>query len=372
MTALAAGLLLLSAWLAVWSYLLYPPWIRRLAGRRSSVAPPPRAAPPSVEVLVSAADEEGAIGERVRDLLAQDYPGAYSISIGCDGCTDRTAERALAAAGGDARVRVVEFARRRGKASVLNDLVAASRADVLVFTDANTHFDPGVVAALAAAFSDPAVGAACGRLVLEELDGMRGVEREYWELETRLKAAEGRLGVCLGANGAVYAARRASVEPLPADTAMDDFLIPARIAGRGEAVVFTQDAVARERLPPGLRLEMARRFRIGVGAGQILSRERWLWSLRRPMLAFVFFSRKAARWLSPVAMLLAVAAALANPALWPWSAMGVAAALLVFFTRARRLRLYYFAVMNVALAVGVVAGLFGFRRPVWKPHRIPD
>src|SRR6185295_9032918 len=55
-TALAALLGLLAAWLAIWSYLLYSAWIRRLAARRPKpLAAPPRAGPPSVEVLVSAA-----------------------------------------------------------------------------------------------------------------------------------------------------------------------------------------------------------------------------------------------------------------------------------------------------------------------------
>ncbi|MGE5276595.1 MAG: glycosyltransferase [Acidobacteriota bacterium] len=374
MTALTAGLLLASLWLAVWSYLLYPAWIRRLAAA-APPRPPWSGPPPSVEVLVSAADEEAVIADRVRDLLAQRYSGPFAAAIGCDGCADRTAERARAAAGGDARVRVVEFASRRGKASVLNDLVATSAAEVLVFTDANTRFDAGAVERLAAAVGTPAVGAACGRLILEAPEGVASPETALWDRETLSKEAEGALGVCLGANGAIYAARRSSVERLPADTAMDDFLIPARIAGRGERVVFAGDAVAREDLASDARAELSRRFRIGIGAGQVLRRERWLWSPRRPLLAFVFFSRKAARWLAPVAALLAAAAAIGSPSLRPagLGALGLAVALLVLARGGLRLsgaigRLYHLAVINLALAAGVAAGLLGYRRPAWKPE----
>lgn len=373
MTALSAGLLLVAAWLGVWSYLLYPPWIRRLAAR--APARPAGAGPlPAAEILVAAADEQAVIADRVRNLLAQEYPGSCSVAIGCDGCTDSTAEKAREAAGTDRRLRVVEFPSRRGKASVLNDLAASSTADVLVFTDANTRFDAGAVERLARALGTAGVGAACGRLILETPGGAATPESVFWERETRSKEAEGALGVCLGANGAIYAARRASVERLPADTAMDDFLIPARIAGRGEQVVFAGDAVARESLPSDVREELSRRFRIGIGAGQVLRRERWLWSPRRPLLSFVFFSRKAARWLSPVAALLAAAAAAGSPSLRPagLSALG-AAALLVLLARGRRRlagpvgRLYYLTVINVVLAAGVLAGLFGYRRPAWKP-----
>lgn len=374
MTGLAALLLLAALWLTIWSYLLYPAWIRRLAARRIASTGAPPAPAPSAEVIVSAADEEGPIGDRVRNLLEQEYAGPYGVAVGCDGCADRTAERAAAAAAGDRRVRVVEFASRRGKASVLNDLVSTSAAEVLVFTDANTRFEPGAVAALAGALARPETGAACGRLVLEAPGGGATPETVFWDRETRLKEAEGRLGVCLGANGAIYAARRSAVESLEADTtAFDDFLIPARIARRGLEVVFVAGAVARETAPPGAREELRRRFRIGVGAGQVLRRERWLWSPRRGLLAFAFLSRKAARWLAPALLLLSLAASLASPALRPFGTAALAAAALsLLLLPARHLppgplgRFYYFAVINLALGAGVLFGLFGYRRPAWK------
>jgi cellulose synthase/poly-beta-1,6-N-acetylglucosamine synthase-like glycosyltransferase len=373
MTALALLLAATALGLAAWSYLVYPGLVRRLA-KRSLPAPSVPAAEGSVEVIVSAADEEGVIVDRVRDLLAQQVGGPYVVAIGCDGSADRTAELARRSLGESGRV--VEFRQRRGKASVLNDLVASSAADVLVFTDANTRFDPGAVASLARALADPSVGAACGRLVFEPAQGAGTPENAFWDRETLLKEAEGRLGICVGANGAIYAARRAAVEPLPPDTtSMDDFLIPARIARRGLRVVFAGDAVARERAARDVRAEMPRRFRIGVGAGQVLRRETWLYAAwRRPALSLAFFSRKLARWLAPVFALAAAGTGLAAPSLAPWC--GAALALAAFCLAAARARprlgglpgrLYYFVVMNLALSAGVIAGLVGYSRPAWKP-----
>ena len=377
MTALALALAALSLVLVAWSYLVYPPLLARLAARaREREGPPRGGAPgvtPSVDVLISAADEERVIGARVANLLAQEAPGPLSITVGCDGSADGTAVAARAAGG--ERVRVVEFPSRRGKASVLNDLVRMSTADLLVFTDANTAFETGAVRALAGAFSAPDVGAVCGRLRFETAPGARQTpEAVYWDRETALKEAEGRLGVCLGANGAIYAVRRELVEPLPPDTtSMDDFLIPVRVARSGRRVVFAGDALAREDAARDARAETARRFRIGIGAGQVLRRERWLWFAReRPHLGLAFLSRKAARWLAPLAGLAAAAAALGSPGLRPAGAsvLAVAALLLATARWAPRGdgpggRLYYFAVINVALALGVAAGLAGYARPVW-------
>lgn len=371
MTALALALAATALALLVWSYLVYPAVVAGLVRRRGrSPQPEPAAEGPSVEVLISAFDEESVIGPRVENALAQG--DSVRVAVGCDGCRDKTAERARAS--GDGRLRVVEFPARRGKAAVLNDLVSSSRADVLVFTDANSEFLAGAVARLVARFANPEVGAVCGRLELRPASGeSRTPETEFWDRETGVKEAEGRLGVCLGGNGAIYAARRGLVAPLPPETVLDDFLIPARIAADGSTVVFERDAVARERTAPDVAAEARRRLRIGIGAGGLLWRERRLWTLRkRPLLALAFFSRKAARWLAPVFGLAAIGAGLAAPGLRT-AAATVAIAVLALFASiplSPRLvgwpgRLYYFVVMNLALAAGVVAGLFGVRRAVW-------
>lgn len=392
MTPAAILLFSAAAGLAAWSYLVYPVVLRRLAARATAPAdstePAARTAP-SVEVLIAAANEEPVIAERVRNLLEQESPGPLRIAVGCDGSTDATAARARSA--GDPRVEVTEFPSRRGKASVLNDLVAASRADVLVFTDANTRFEPGAVGALCRALAPSSVGAACGRLVLESTNpreagrtapeaGRASPEARFWDRETRWKELEGKLGTCLGANGAIYAAWRSSVPRLAADTtSMDDFLIPLGILRRGEDVVFAPDAVAREAAGRDPRAEASRRFRIGVGAGQVLRRERWIWTFRaRPLVRFLFFSRKAARWLAPVFALAAAGAALASssePLRWTGAILLALAALVLLASRmGLRARgpvgpLYYFAVLNLSLAAGVVAGLIGYSRPAWKSQR---
>jgi len=376
MTALAIACAGLALALFVWSYAIYPPLISRLAKKKSFPVRSPDPAPlPSVELIVSAADEEAVIGARVADLLAQSGAADLHVSIGCDGCRDKTAERAREAAAGNPAVRVVEFGERRGKAAVLNDLVAGSQADVLVFTDANTRFDAGAVAALAAALADGDIVAACGRLLFETgARADRTPEAALWDRETRMKQAEGSLGVCVGANGAIYAARRAMVEPLPLDTtSMDDFLIPVRAARRGGRVVFASGAVAREDAARDVAAEMRRRFRIGIGAGQVLRREPWLFAAHRhPLLTLAFASRKAARWLAPLVGLLAATLALFSPALRvAGAAVWIAAALACALAWARPTlpgaagRIYYFAVLNVALALGVAAGLAGYSRPVW-------
>ena len=156
---------------------------------------------------------------------------------------------------------------------------------------------------------------------------------------------------------------------------MDDFLIPLGAARLGRSIVFAPEAVAREAAARTVAAEASRRFRIGIGAGQVLRRERWLWNLRRRgLLAVSFLSRKVARWLAPLLLLLSAAAALATPGLriagagvLALCALAVLSLPLGLPARGPAGRFYYFAVINLALAAGVAAGLVGYRRPAWKP-----
>jgi hypothetical protein len=97
-------------------------------------------------------------------------------------------------------------------------------------------------------------------------------------------------------------------------------------------------------------------------------------SRRYPLLTLAYLSRKVARWLAPVVFLAAAFTALGSAALRP-VALGVLLAAALSALAARAVgrvrgfagRLYYFCVINLALAVGIVLGFFGYRRPVWKP-----
>ena len=79
-----------------------------------------------VAVIVAAHNEETYIGARIENLLAQSYPsGLLRIYVGSDGSTDRTCE--IVKTRGSERVTLCAFTSRRGKMSVLNDVVARTQ-----------------------------------------------------------------------------------------------------------------------------------------------------------------------------------------------------------------------------------------------------
>jgi cellulose synthase/poly-beta-1,6-N-acetylglucosamine synthase-like glycosyltransferase len=109
---------------------------------------------PSVCIVIPAHNEEHVIGELTRTLAAQDYPN-LRIAFALDRCTDGTEAAIRAAAGSDPRfmiLRVTECpAGWAGKVHAVwravTDLPAAHDADLLLFADADTLFEPRCVSA---------------------------------------------------------------------------------------------------------------------------------------------------------------------------------------------------------------------------------
>ncbi len=118
-------------------------WLAREDDRDAPALPDP-ARWPEVAVLIPARDEAATIGAVVRALLAQDYPGRFTVTVVDDRSTDGTG--ALAAAAG-ARV-VTGAARPPGWSGKLNALrqgleaVAGEDHELLLFTDADILHAP--------------------------------------------------------------------------------------------------------------------------------------------------------------------------------------------------------------------------------------
>lgn len=262
---------------------------------------------PSVAVLVAAHNEERDIAERIRNLLALDYPAdRLHIYIGSDGSTDGT-EREAAPLLGE-QVHWHGFQQRRGKPSVLNDLAAVAHESLLVFTDANTSFEPQTVARLVQHFEAEEVGCVCGELRLVANPGCENPDHLYWRYERLLKYFEARLGVLLGANGGVYAIRRELFQAIPGNTIVDDFWISMSLNAKGYRCVYDPEARATETVPPRISDEFRRRVRIGIGNFQALRQFAHLLSPLRGYLAFAFFSHKCLRWFAPHLMIVALVA----------------------------------------------------------------
>lgn len=292
------------------AYFGYPALLATAAavfGRRTP-APVTDERLPRVAVFVPAHNEEAVIAEKVRNLLALDYPkDRLTAVIVSDGSTDGTrceVERVVASLpeAERGRVRFLEQT-RGGKAKALSWAIPQFDVDVVVLTDANTRYEPDAVRRLAVHFADDGVGLVCGRLRYVQPDGRVNDEGLYWRYENALKRWEGRLGALLVSNGSIYAFRRRLFQPLDGAVA-DDLAMPQIVASHGLACVYEDDAVAFEYLPAHPQEDFRAKVRIITQgwrgavqyAGPILR--------AGPARALQFFAHKVMRWVAPVLLLL--------------------------------------------------------------------
>ena len=140
-----------------WAYLLLG---RGLFWRVRLDAPPPLRTAPPVVAVVPARDEAEVVGETVRALLGQEYPGPFRVVLVDDGSGDGTAEVALAAArGAPERLEVVRAEPTppgwAGKVWAMAEGVrhaeaAMPEARYVLLTDADIAHEPTSLAGLVA------------------------------------------------------------------------------------------------------------------------------------------------------------------------------------------------------------------------------
>jgi cellulose synthase/poly-beta-1,6-N-acetylglucosamine synthase-like glycosyltransferase len=296
--------MLIAFWIAffllVYSYLIYPLILRLLVTPKDIKLTTPDQWP-SVDIIIAAYNEESCIKERIENALAQDYQGRLQVFVASDGSQDNTG--LIIESFTSDKVLAFNFKVNRGKISVLNDLVAKSSADILVFTDANTDFNINAVTTLVESFSGN-VGAVSGELILETEDGNQNLDGLYWRYEQFLKKCESELGSLLGANGAIYALKRELYLPLSTDTIVDDFCIVMNVKKQGFDVLYNDTAIAKEEVAPSLGDEVGRRIRIGIGNYKAFFANLWALSPTRGLLSWCYWSHKVLRWFAPHFMII--------------------------------------------------------------------
>lgn len=290
-----------SVFLLVYSYFIYPLILKLLVQPEEIELTEPKSWP-NVDIIIAAYNEESCIRERIENALAQDYQGRFQILVASDGSHDSTGE--IIESFTQSNVKAFNFAENRGKISVLNDLVAKSEAEILVFTDANTYFNADVVSILVKSFSDK-VGSVSGELILETEEGNQNLDGLYWRYEQFLKKCESKLGSLLGANGAIYALKRELYQTLPTDTIVDDFCIVMNVKKQGFDVLYNDNAIAKEEVAPSLGDEYGRRVRIGIGNYKAFLANLWALSPSQGLMSWCYWSHKVLRWFAPHFMLLA-------------------------------------------------------------------
>jgi cellulose synthase/poly-beta-1,6-N-acetylglucosamine synthase-like glycosyltransferase len=359
--------------LLVYTHVGYPLVLWLLARpRRTPPLPDAPAQPPSVSLIVAAYDEEGVIEEKVRNVLALDYPrDLLELIVASDGSDDHTVERAQAA-GAD----IVLDLPRVGKAAAQDAAVENARGEIVAFSDANSLWAPDALQRLVAPLADPSVGYVCGQVRFTAGAGAANQEGAYWRYEMAVRSLESRLGGITAGNGAIYALRRFHYRP--GDPYTGDLSLPFRMARRGMRSVYAAAALATEPMVPSLEGEFRRKRRMMSRAfGTVLRGGMLNPRGYPPLFAFELVSHRLVRYASPFLHLVALGS---NIALvghgWVYAvtlalqAAFFLAAALGRFVPLRPFRLaYYYVLVTVSIALGFLDWVRGGAPLVWEKER---
>lgn len=295
----AAAVFWTSVFLLAYMYVGYPLWV----ALRARLFPKPVQRGPFMgrfSVLVACYNEEANIRAKLESLLAQTAIDRLdAIHVGVDGASDRTAD--VARGLGDPRIVVHEFPTRRGKPSVLNNLIPLVRSEVVVMTDARQRIDPPAIERLLACMHDPSVGVVSGELVFESIEGSATASGMgfYWNYEKWIRNNEGRTGSVPGATGALYAIRRSYLKPIPPNTLLDDVAFPMQAVMSGARCVFESGALAFDRPSRDPIQESIRKRRTIAGVFQLIRLfPGWLIPGKNPIWG-AYISHKLLRLASP-------------------------------------------------------------------------
>jgi cellulose synthase/poly-beta-1,6-N-acetylglucosamine synthase-like glycosyltransferase len=290
----------------IYAYVGFPLLVTVLARfRRAGKSAAPADATLPVTIVIPAYNEERNIEMKIRNAREADYPGQLlEVMVVSDASTDRTNEivRSFASSG----VRLIEQETRRGKTAGLNRAVDTARGEIIVFTDANAAYAQDTIANLVRHFADPRVGLVSGFTKYTRTDTGTVAEatNAYTSLEVAIKKAESRWGGCVGADGAIFAMRRALYRPLRDDD-INDFVLPLDVIEQGYKCLFDEESFCSENPGKNLESEFRRQSRItNRSLRAIWRRTRLLNPVRFPAFAFFLFSHKVVRFLAPVFLFL--------------------------------------------------------------------
>jgi cellulose synthase/poly-beta-1,6-N-acetylglucosamine synthase-like glycosyltransferase len=273
---------------------------------------------PKVSIVMVVRNEAKILERKLRNLLELQYPeDRAQVIVVSDGSNDGTNE-ILSRYKENGRVRGIISPEARGKAAGLNDAIAATQGEIVVFNDARQKIEPDALRLLMENFADSTVGCVSGELMLGDPDSGEAVRGMglYWKFEKKIREMESASGSVVGATGALYAVRRELLVNLPTETILDDVYIPMNVVRQGYRVVFDPRAHAWDVADQGTEREFSRKVRTLSGNYQLLQLAPWLLSASNP-LRFEFISHKLMRLVVPFALTATLVASMVlNPPIY--------------------------------------------------------
>jgi cellulose synthase/poly-beta-1,6-N-acetylglucosamine synthase-like glycosyltransferase len=369
-------------------YVLYPLYLLvRPAFRREIPRPRSQGVQPKISVIVVTHNGAPLVEEKIQNCLALDYPRDRLEFFFCsDGSTDGTAE--MIGRFVSRRLHLVSYSRQRGKASIINDVVKHSRADLLLFSDIDAMLEPGCLRLLVPHFEDAGVGGVSGARVIGgvERGPLLEPQQRYIFADGVIKKLESQTGSTTSNDGKLYVIRRRLFRPIHPE-ATDDLFTCLNVVEQGKRFIYEPNAramIPRPSIDLGHEIRRRRRIVCRSLVGIWVMRA-MLNPIRLGAFAVGLFINKVLRRAQPFFLVTiffsSLVLAFDDVVFWPVFA---AQAILYLFA-ALQIPIYsadlhlprnlersvgmvaYFCVGNLGTLMGVIDFLRGIRYTTWTP-----
>ncbi len=369
--------------MVVYPYVVYPVLLKILSlFRHMDVLS--KDSMPRMTVIISAFNEEEVIAKKIENTLALDYPKEnVEVIVVSDNSTDRTDE--IVKRYESSGVILLSQPVRKGKTAGLNDAVRKARGKILVFSDADSMYEPNALKIIAGSLAgDRRIGLVTGstNYVSEGQGKMVVTTSIYARLERFIKKHESLVGSCVGADGAIFAMRKSLYKPLQADD-INDLVLPLKVVKQGRRVVLLEQLTCSEAPALDESGEFRRQVRITNRTLRALFRHAELMNvIKYPLFSFEVVSHKLLKLSAPffILSLLPLNILLLDRGRGYYAIL-FAQIVCYGLCLIRLLRdrdekkhalfgfMYHFIMVNVSILVGWTKFLSGNKSVMWNPQR---
>lgn len=363
-----------------YSYFLYAALLQLLPKRRAYTALEGSGDLPKVSLIITAYNEASRITEKLENSLALDYPLELLEIIVASDCSEDETD-AIVEDFAPGRVRLVRADERKGKEYAQYCAIKQATGEILVFSDVATSISPGAIRRLVDYFRDPRIGAVSSEDHFVSQDGKVVGEGAYVRYEMWLRRLESDCAGLVGLSGSFFAAR-ASVCQHWDIYSPSDFNTALNCVKQDLIAVTAPDVQGHYKDIVEAKREYQRKVRTVLrGMTALLRHPEVLSYPRFGMFSMQLWSHKIMRWAVPWLLipLLVVSFLLWNDgavyriallAQLGFYGVGLTGWLIPSTREVGLVRMvYFFLLVNVALAEAFIKLLRGERIYVWKPSQ---
>jgi cellulose synthase/poly-beta-1,6-N-acetylglucosamine synthase-like glycosyltransferase len=337
---------------------------------------------PSVGIVIAAHNEEKVIKNTIENKLSLNYPrekfSLYVVSDASNDATDTFVEEYRSRG-----ITLFKLDHRGGKTAALNYAISQINCDIIVFSDANSHFHKDALLHLVKNFFDPEVGYVTGKMVYTNPDGslIGSGCTSYMRYENFLRFYETKCGSVVGVDGGIDAVRKTLYNEMPVD-AQPDFYLPLKVIELGYRVIYEPEAILNEKTLslPGEEYRM--RLRVSLRAFHVLNMMKHLLNpLKYGFFSFQLIIHKLLRYLAGIFLLMAFLLNFYLADVHPVYSILLGLqfifytlALIGYFLKKQKGTSltyipFYFVVLNISSLVAFIQFLIGKKQIIWQPRK---